>query len=282
MDIHRWPNGARVAIIISVLLESWSEGKHPAYFPRSTPLRPGAVDLSARRWSEYRGTEGIWRLCAALKGRSLPAAVFANALSAERYPDAIAYAIECGFDVAGHGYAQDQNLLDLDASGQRALIVRCLDVLERAAERRPEGWLTPFYSNDHHTTPLLVECGIKWHCDALDYSLPRLEQTQAGPIVAIPWSEFVDNRVQRGNPRAYLEVYRDTFDYLYAREPGSLLHLAVHAHFGGRPYITAMLHQVLDYFRGFTDVWFARHAEVARWTAEQEIDSPLITAHLRS
>ena len=282
MQTHRWPGDARVAVVVSVLLESWSQDGHPAYFPRSTPLRAGVHDFAASRWSEYGGNEGIWRIAAALKERSLPAAVFANALSAERYPDAIGHIVNCGFDVAGHGYAQDQNLLDLAPEEQRALIVRCLDVLERSAGKRPEGWLTPFYSNDRHTTRLLVECGVKWHCDALDYSLPRLEQTESGAIVAIPWSEFVDNRVQRGHPRAYFEVYKDTFDYVYAREPGSLLHLAIHSHSGGRPLMVAMLHRILDYFSGFRDVWFARHVDIARWSAEQALDEPLLTAHFRA
>lgn len=281
MDKHRWPNGARVAVIVSVLLESWSEGKHPAYFPRTTPLKPGTPDVSASRWSEYGGNEGIWRLTAILKDRGVPGTVFANALSAERYPGAISRAVQCGLDVAGHGYAQDQYLLDFPPDEQGALIRRSLDVLEAAAGRRPDGWITPVYGNDRHTCRLLVEAGVKWHCDALDYSLPRLEQTESGAIVAIPWSEFVDNRVQRGHPRSYFEVYQDTFDYLYRREHGSLLHIAIHSHFGGRPLMAANFDRILDYFGGFEGVWFARHAEVARWTAEQELDEPALIGHLR-
>jgi allantoinase len=281
MEAHRWPNDARLAVIVSVLFESWSEGKHPAYFPRTTPLKSGAVDLSASRWSEYGGNEGIWRLAGALSERGIPATVFCNALSAERYPDAVHHLVRSKLDVAGHGYAQDQYLLDYPPDEQRALIRNSLDILERTAGTKPEGWMTPVYGNDRHTAPLLVEEGVKWHCDALDRSLPRLEQTAAGPIVAIPWSEFVDNRVQRLNPRAYYEVYADTFDYLYAREHGALLHLAIHAHFGGRPLVTAMVHKVLDHFGRFAGVWFARHGEIARYTAEQQFDEPLLTAHLR-
>jgi allantoinase len=44
-----------------------------------------------------------------------------------------------------------------------------------------------------------------------------------------------------------------------------LINLTVHAHFGGRPLMAAMLHELLRYMRGFPDVWFARHDEVARW-----------------
>jgi hypothetical protein len=42
--------------------------------------------------------------------------------------------------------------------------------------------------------------------------------------------------------------------------------LTVHAHFGGRPLMSAMLHELLRYMKGFPNVWFPRHDEVARWT----------------
>jgi hypothetical protein len=99
--------------------------------------------------------------------------------------------------------------------------------------------------------------------------------------VAIPWSEFVDNRVQRGHPRAYFEVYADTFDYLRAHEHGALLHVAIHAHFGGRPLVAAMLQKMLDHFGRHADVWFAPHAEIARHAAAQALDEPALTAHFR-
>ena len=69
--------------------------------------------------------------------------------------------------------------------------------------------------------------------------------------------------------RDFYNVYTDTFDYLYRYEAPSLLNLTVHAHFGGRPLMSAMLQELLRYMRGYPDVWFARHDEVARWTIEQ-------------
>ena len=267
------PRGARVAVLISVLFESWSDGKFPTYFTRTTPLKPGTVDQSAIRWSQYGGNEGIWRIMQIVDDAALPATIFANALAAERYPDAMRQIVRSGHAVAGHGFAQDQYLLDFDREGQRATIRKSLDVLERATGKRPEGWTTPVYGGNEHTIPLLVEAGMRWHCDALDLSVPRLEQTGNGPIVAIPWCEFVDNRVLRSNPRDYFDVYKGTFDYLYANEPMSLMHLAVHAHTGGRPLIAAVFSEILRYIKGFPDVWFARHADIARWKLEHpEVD----------
>jgi hypothetical protein len=46
--------------------------------------------------------------------------------------------------------------------------------------------------------------------------------------------------------------------------------LTVHTHFGGRPLMSAMLHELLNYMKGFPEVWFARHDEVARWVVKQD------------
>ena len=63
----------------------------------------------------------------------------------------------------------------------------------------------------------------------------------------IPWSEFVDNRALRASPRIYFDVYKDMFDYLHACEPGSLINIGIHSHFGGRPTMAAVFRQILEY-----------------------------------
>ena len=265
MPTARWPHGKRIAVLVSVLLENWSEGRSPTYFPRTTPLKPGAVDHAAIEWSHYGGREGIWRILGVLERARRPATVFANARSAELYPDAIRAVAGAGHDLAGHGYAQDQYLCELTAAEQQTVIRRSLDILEAASGTRPTGWVCSVYSWNRDTFAALVREGIRWHADALDASLPRLQPTEAGPIVALPWCDFVDNRVLRASPRDYFDVYKDSFDFLYATEPMGLLHLAVHGHFGGRPLIAAQLARLLDYFSGFGDVWFARHRDLVDW-----------------
>jgi hypothetical protein len=86
--------------------------------------------------------------------------------------------------------------------------------------------------------------------------------------VAIAHSDFTDNRVLRGSPRDFYQVYKDTFDFLYRGEAPSVINVTVHAHFGGRPMMSAMLAEVLRYMKGFDGVWFARHDEVARLVLE--------------
>jgi peptidoglycan/xylan/chitin deacetylase (PgdA/CDA1 family) len=267
-----WPGGKRIAVLISVLLESWSDGKSPHYFTRTTPLKPGATDFAGIQWSQYGGEEGIWRIVRTLDECHMRGSVFANGRAAELYPDAFKQIVRSGHVVEGHGYAQDQYFLEMPPEQQRATIRKVLDILEKASGSRPEGWATPVYGWNEHTFDLLVQEGVKWYADALDNSLPRAEKTTSGSLVALPWSEFVDNRVLRASPRDYYDAYKDSFDYLYAHEPAGLLHIAIHCHFGGRPLITAQFRKLLRYFAEFGDVWFPTHRELVKYFLDQRID----------
>ena len=78
--------------------------------------------------------------------------------------------------------------------------------------QRPDGWVTAVYGSNAITHELLVREGLKWHADALNTCLPRVQTTPSGTIVALPWSDFVDNRVLRSSPRDYYDAYTETFD----------------------------------------------------------------------
>ena len=102
---------------------------------------------------------------------------------------------------------------------------------------------------------------------ALDSSLPRVQKTASGTIVALPWSDFVDNRVLRSSPRDYYDAYVETFEYLRSHERLGLINMAAHGHFGGRPLMSAMVAKVVEHLKGQPDVWFTTHEEIARWFA---------------
>lgn len=267
-----WPNGKRVAVLVSVLLETWEEGKSPTYFPRTTPLKAGTPDLPGRQWSQYGGQEGLWRILGILERTGIRSTVFANALSAETYPDLIRAIVAGGHRVQAHGYAQNQYLLDMSDEEQQKTIRKCLDIIEEESGVRPDGWATPIYGSNAITHELLVKEGLTWHCDALDTSLPRIHKTPSGKIVALPWSDFVDNRVLRASPRDYYDAYTDTFEYLYSQERLGLINIGIHGHFGGRPLMSAMFLKVLGHLSGFSDVWLATHGEIVDWFSALGVD----------
>ena len=81
-----WPGGKSIAVLVSILFETWSDGKGPSYFPRTTPLKPGTTDHGAIQWAQYGGNEGLWRILRTLDRHATPATIFCSGRCGELYP----------------------------------------------------------------------------------------------------------------------------------------------------------------------------------------------------
>ncbi len=260
-----WANGAKTAVLVTVMFETWSEEKAPPYSPMTTSLKQGTPDRLGISWSQYGGKTGIWRIMRILDEFEIPSTVCINGKSVELYPEAARELHKRGHELAAHSYTQDLILPYLSPEEEREVIRKCRRIIEEATGIEPAGWFSPVAAATEYTAEFLAEEGFLWHGDYNDTDLPYPLKTAKGTLVAIPHSDFTDNRVLRGNPRDFYQVYKDTFDYLYRTEAMGMINLTVHAHFGGRPLMSAMLTEVLKYMKGFSDVWFARHDEMAKW-----------------
>jgi peptidoglycan/xylan/chitin deacetylase (PgdA/CDA1 family) len=272
MNRTLWPQGTRIVVALTCLVESWSEGKAPPYSPMTSPPKPGALDLAGITWSEYGPKAGAYRLMRIAKHHGTPATFCVNARTAELFPQVVKQIVASGFELGAHNYAQDQVLSGLAESEERELIRRCVKILHDIAGVRPQGWLSSVIANTPLTADLLAEEKMLWHGDYNYLDLPCRRSTRRGSIVAIPHSDFADNRVLRAAPRDFYQCYKDMFDYLYHQEPQAFINITVHAHFGGRPLISAVIDQLLTYIKGHPGVWFARHDELAHWVNEHKID----------
>ena len=267
-----WPRGSRIVIALTFLLESWSEGKAPPYSPMTSPPKLGALDYAGITWSEYGAKAGGYRLMRIAKQHGLPVTFCVNARVAELFPKVVKQIVASGFELAGHNYAQDQVLSGLGESDEREVIRRSLGILQDVSGVRPVGWLSSVLANTPHTAGLLAQEKLLWHGDYNYLDLPCRLRTEHGSIVAIPHSDFADNRVLRAAPRDFYQCYKDMFDFLYREEENGFINITVHGHFGGRPLIAAVLDQILTYIKGHEGVWFARHDELAHWVNERKIE----------
>jgi len=268
---HLWPNNKRVAVAINVDLEIWSEGKAPDYSVQSTSLKPGTVSHGSIAWSQYGGKTGVWRVLRLLERHGVPGTFSVNAKCVEAFPDAVAQIVKSGFDIAGHGYTQDQLHAYMTPEEEKKTIKTCLDMLENASGTRPKGWVTPVHAHTEHTVEFLAGEGVLWHNEAADCDSPHRIDVDGRPMAAIPSSDFTDNRVLRTAPQLLLDTYKRTFDYLYTFEPMSYIGLSIHCQFGGRPLMIAAFNELLNYFAGFPDVWFASHLDIARHVVERKL-----------
>ena len=73
-----WPDGKRICVSVSVMLETWSEGKAPPYGVQATAPKPGVVDLAGIAWGSYGGKIGVYRLINLLKEHNIRGLRFIN------------------------------------------------------------------------------------------------------------------------------------------------------------------------------------------------------------
>ena len=266
-----WPNDARVVVAMTCLMENWSGDKGPPFSVQTTGLKPGTHDRAAMTWGHYGSRNGVWRLLKILNENKVPSTFVSNAYSMEIAPAAVEHMLKTGHEIAAHSYTQDALMAYLSPDEEKAIIGKCVDVFKKMTGAPPKGWLSPVLAPTAETERLVAEAGFLWYGDYNNIDLPFVVQTKGGPLVAFPHTDFADHRVLRANPRDWFEVYKDTFDYLYANEPTSLLNVTVHCHFGGRPLMAAQVDRILKYLRGFPGVWFARHDELAQWVKDNNI-----------
>ena len=266
-----WPNGKRIAVALTVMFETWSDGAAPSYSVQATSLRPGTTDHAGAAWSTYGGRVGVWRILSTLNRWQMPATFFTNARCAELYPEAAREIVAQGHELGGHAYTQDGLLTYMEPAEEGQTIHRCLDILEEAGGRRPTGWLSPVLAFTPHTVGLLAAAGLDWHADVTYLDLPHCVETEHGVIAAVPNSDFTDNRVLRASPQNLVDVYRTTFDYLYEHEPMSLLAMTLHCQFGGRPMVIAAFEQIMKYISGHDGVWLAPHCALGRWALDNSV-----------
>jgi peptidoglycan/xylan/chitin deacetylase (PgdA/CDA1 family) len=267
-----WPNGKKIAVSVTVMFETWSEGHAPNYSVQTSHLKSGTVDHASKAWSTYGGRVGVWRLIRMLDGLQIPGTFFTNALCAEEYPDAVKQIVKSGHDIGAHSYSQDKLLAYMSLEEQEKTIRQTVDTLESCAGKKITGWGSPVVAFTPETAGFLAKAGLKWTCDVTYADLPILIHTPHGTIAGVPTTDFSDNRVMRASPRDLFDAYKGTFDYLSENEPMSLMVMVIHSQFGGRPLMTSVVQEILKYVGKSPDVWFARHEELANWALAGGVD----------
>jgi len=265
---YRWPGGKRVAVIANAAYEAWSPGKAPGIGPMGNVLQPGFLDLNALSWADYGHRRGIQRILRALERRAVKASVMVCGVLAEKHPETVRAIAAAGHEIVAHSYAMDVIPVYLDEASERDNIRRTLELIERASDVRPTGWISPRATPSPRTLRLLIEEGFLWHGDCLDDDLPYLQTLGARSIVAIPLGMPVNDlpiSVRYGNnARAMVEAFEDELSYLLEHEDGpGKIDVTVHAHVYGRPTGIWAYEEILELARETQGVWVGTRAELA-------------------
>jgi len=276
----KWPNGKRLALMITLNLEYWelTQDRDGPYFPGGPSINerllPARVpDFNNHSWREYGHRVGIWRLYETFDAAGVPASCAVNGILCERHPQIVTAAARRGWEMIAHNFIQTDVLIDYreDRAREREVIARTLDLIETATGRRPKGWLSSSLRCTVNTSDILKELGLTYHCDYMNDEQPYLIHTEHGPLVSIPYTQEVNDisMFLRRNFTAAtaLETMKDEFDELYraSAQSGRIMSIGLHPHIIGRAYRVKALREFLAYAKGFDGVWWATREEIADW-----------------
>ena len=277
----RFPNGARLAVILTINIEYWEKfrpgQKEPLFTggPMTIPhALPGDVwDTANWTWREYGQRVGIWRMIEMFDRAGVKPSCTVNALTMIERRRIIDAVNERGWELVPHNWAQN-DLLTYYAGKpdeERAVIRRTLDTFEKVVGRPAKAWLSSAIRGTVNTPAFLKEFGLIAYCDYLNDDQPYLIQTRHGPIVCVPYSNDVNdfNLFARGgmSNSAGLETLKLCFDQLYAESEitGRIMNLGLHPHVIGQPHRIGALREFVEYAASRENVWFATREAIASW-----------------
>jgi allantoinase len=276
----RWPNGARVALILTFNLETWDLIKPTSkpYYAGGPAILPDTLpgdtpDFPNYSWREYGQRVGIWRLYDLFDELGVQASCTTNAVTFERRKAMTDACLERGWELLAHNWEQGELLTDFakDPAKEREVVLRTLEQFERYTGRKSKGWLSSSLRGTLQTPDILAEQGCIFYCDLMNDDQPYLLRTPHGPIVSVPYSNEINDFTFLTRKNYTTDQFRDALieelNVLYreGEKSGRLMNVGLHPHVSGRGYQTRALREFITYAKSLPGVWWATREEIATW-----------------
>ncbi len=262
-----WPDGARVAVALSFDFDN-----------ETLSLRNRDTSPSRLSSGEYGSRPALPRVLDLLGRYGIASTFFVPGVSARLYPDDVRRIAAAGHELGIHGWIHEWTA-DLRRDEERMLMQRSLDTLEELGGRRPVGSRTGSWEYSQNTVELLQEFGLLYDSSLMADDSPYeiLADGEATGIVQLPVEWILDDFPYFGMdrfsstrpytpPSDVYEIWSEEFDGAY--EEGGLFLLTMHPHIIGHRSRIRMLERLIQHMKSRPGVWFASHAEVARYAKE--------------
>lgn len=282
-----WPNGARVALILTFNLETWDLTKptKEKYYAGGPPILPDVLagdtpDFPNYTWREYGQRVGIWRLYELFDEMGAKASCTTNAVTFERRKPMVDACLERGWELLAHNWEQGELLTDFahDPPREREIVLRSLAQYEKYTGRKAKGWLSSSLRGTLQTPGILAEQGCTFYCDIMNDDQPYLLGTDHGRIVSIPYSNEINDFTILTRRNHTTDEYRDilieelTVLHQEGAKTARIMNVGLHPHVSGRAYRIRALREFIAYAKSLPDVWWATREEIADWYLSQHLD----------
>jgi peptidoglycan/xylan/chitin deacetylase (PgdA/CDA1 family) len=245
----------------------------------------------------FAGEVGVPRLLDLFARREMPTTWFWPGHSIETFPDQFHRVVDAGHEIGVHGYSHE-NPIAMSREQEAAVLDRSIELITDVTDRRPTGYVAPWWEFSPVTNELLLERGIKYdhslmHNDftpyrvrvgdswtKIDYSQPAetwmkpLVRGAETDLIEIPANWYLDdlppmmfikssaNSHGFVSPRHLGESWQDQFDWVYREMDYAVVTFTIHPDVSGRPQVLLMLERLIEHINGHDGV---------RWTTFDQI-----------
>jgi peptidoglycan/xylan/chitin deacetylase (PgdA/CDA1 family) len=262
-----WKDGARCAVALSF------DSDH-----ETNELRDGGESIGRMSQGQYGNRMGVPRILETLKNADVPATFFVPAVAALLYPYEQRRVIAEGHEIGLHGWIHEVNT-KVPADKERELHFRAADTLEKITGIRPVGMRTPSWDFSHEPLKIERELGLIYDSSLMadDDPYELVEDGEPTGIVELPVEWIRDDAVYFNMnrftalrpytpPTSVLDIFKREFDRAYIE--GGLFLLTMHPHVSGYRSRIFVLEDLIRHIQGHEGVWFATHADIARFAWE--------------
>lgn len=244
----------------------------------------GLTSPSVLSRGEFGAEVGVPRLLALFERYGIRATWCTPAHTMLTYTDRFKTIVEADHEIAAHG-CWHEPVPKLDASKERHLMERTLEVHEKYVGRRPRGYRSPAWDFTDATLGLLEEFGFEWDSSLMgrDFEPYHPRPVTVGweegsmfgppsPILEFPVSWFLDDfpaleYIPGANPglastEVLFQRFRDNFDYAYRHASGGVMCITVHPQTIGRAHTMLGLEKLIDHMASCPGTWFATLSDI--------------------
>lgn len=269
-----WPNGASLAISISMQFEAGAQPKSGASspFPAMDPKYP---DLPVTSWYDYGFKEGVPRLLDIWDRKGVKVTSHMVGAAVDLNPELAREIVQRGHEAAAHGQTWTPQF-SMTEKEERSSYEANIRSIEKATGVRPVGFNAFWMRGTPNTLNILQDLGFTYHIDNISRDEPFLISVKEKPFVIVPYSvhtnDIVNYEERHQSTADFAADLKNEFDMLYA-ESGSrrrMMSVSTHDRISGRPGRAKVIEDFIAYAQKHKGVWFARKDEIAKYTLENQ------------
>lgn len=274
-----WPNGARLAVSLSLMFEAGGQPISGAGGPLTEPIKPGFPDQPTNGFFAYGVNEGIPRALDLFDKHNIKVTSFMISKAIEQHPELAREIVRRGHEAAAHGRTWEASY-DLPREQEKEFIKDSVDTIKRITGQQAISWNAFWLRNSINISETLQELGFLYSVDEPSRDEPFIIPVRGRDFMMVPYTLHMNDMLfpfQGYDPRAHEQALRDEFDQLY--EEGAtrrrMMVISMHDRLSGHANRIRVLDRFLAYAKSRDGVWFARKDEIAKWALSQRQFTPI-------